>query len=88
MSKFFTLIISRMSKKYRLFSQYYFLASGSQVSFDNAIFTPQPLRAVGYCFHPWCPDGRASGRVGGQAAGNSLFGLYLRNRKMYVVDTW
>ena len=26
--------------------------------------------------------GRASGRVGGQAAGNSLSGLYLRNRKV------
>ena len=24
-----------------------------------SVFTPQPLRAVGYCFHPWCPDGRA-----------------------------
>ena len=25
------------------------------------IFTPQPLWAVGYCFHPWCPDGWAGG---------------------------
>ena len=31
-----------------------------------------------YCFHPWCPDGLAGGRV----AGNSLSGLYLRNRKV------
>ena len=27
-----------------------------------------------YCFHPWCPDGRA--------AGKSLSGLYLRNHKV------
>ena len=26
-----------------------------------AIFTPEPLRVVGYYFHPWCPDGRAGG---------------------------
>ena len=26
------------------------------------LFTPQPLRAVGYCFHPWCPDGWVGGR--------------------------
>ena len=37
-------------------------------------FTPQPLRAVGYCFHPWCP--------GGRAVGKSLSRLYLRNRKV------
>ena len=36
------------------------------------VFTPQPLRAVGYYFHPWCLDG-------GQTAGKSLSGLYLRN---------
>ena len=49
------------------------------------VFTPQ-----GYCFHPWCPDGRvggrpvgrAGGRAGGRAAGKSLSGLYLRNRKV------
>ena len=26
------------------------------------LFTP----LSGYCFHPWCPDGRPSGRVGGR----------------------
>ena len=26
--------------------------------------TPQPLRAVGYCFHAWCPDGWAGIRAG------------------------
>ena len=36
------------------------------------------LSHKGYCFHPWCPDGR----VGGQAAGKSLSGLYLGNRKV------
>ena len=33
---------------------------------------------TGFCFHPWCPDGRASSRV----AGKSLSRLYLRNRKV------
>ena len=32
-----------------------------------------PQGVSGYCFHPWCPDGRAVGK--------SLSGLYLRNRK-------
>ena len=32
----------------------------------------------GYCFHPWCPDGR----VGRRLVGKSLSGLYLRNRKV------
>ena len=32
----------------------------------RVVFTPQPLRAVGYCFHPWCPDGRAGGQAGGK----------------------
>ena len=27
-------------------------------------------------------------RMGGRAAGNSLSGLYLRNRKVWEVDTW
>ena len=30
---------------------------------ESAVFTPQPLRAVGYCFHPWCPDGQLGGRA-------------------------
>ena len=50
-----------------------------------AIFTPQPLRAVGVLFSPmvsgWA-GGRASCRAGGRAAGKSLSGLYLRNRKV------
>ena len=25
----------------------------------NSLITPQPS---GYCFHPWCPDGRAGGQ--------------------------
>ena len=29
-----------------------------------------------------------SGWEGEQATGRSLSGLYLRNRKVYVVDTW
>ena len=40
-------------------------------------FTPQPLRAVGVLFSPM-----VSGWAGGRAAGNSLSGLYLRNRKV------
>ena len=35
-----------------------------------------------FCFQPWCPDGRAGGHPGGRAAGKSLSGLYLRNRKV------
>ena len=41
------------------------------------IFTPQPLRAVGVLFSPM-----VSGWAGGRAAGNSLSGLYLGNRKV------
>ena len=29
------------------------------------VFYPTALKS-GYCFHPWCPDGRAGGRVGGR----------------------
>ena len=43
----------------------------------NAVITPQPLRAVGVLFSPM-----VSGWAGGRAAGNSLSGLYLRNRKV------
>ena len=50
-----------------------------------AIFTPQPLRAVGVLFSNmvsgWA-GGRLGGRANGRAAGNSLSGLYLRNRKV------
>ena len=45
-----------------------------------AIFTPQPLRAVGVLFSPMV-SGWAGGRLG-RLAGNSLSGLYLRNRKV------
>ena len=45
------------------------------------VFTPQPLRAVGVLFSPMV-SGWAGERPGGQAAGNSLSGLYLRNRKV------
>ena len=38
----------------------------------------------GYCFHPWCLDGQ----VGVWEAGKSLSGVYLRNRKIWEVDTW
>ena len=34
----------------------------------DCIFTPQPLRAPGYCRRP---SGRAGGRVGGQASGQT-----------------
>ena len=34
--------------------------------FKTFLFTPQPLRAVGYCFHPWCPDERAGVLSSGQ----------------------
>ena len=40
----------------------------------------------GYCFHPWCPEGRASGRASGRAEGKSLSGLYLRNCKVYCLQ--
>ena len=43
-------------------------------------FTPQPLRAVGVLFSPMVSGW--TGRAGGRAAGNSLSGLYLRNRKV------
>ena len=45
------------------------------------IFTPQPLRAVGVLFSLMVSGG-AGGRLVGRAAGNSLSGLYLRNRKV------
>ena len=48
---------------------------------ENIIFTPQPLRAVGVLFSPMV-SGWAGGRASGRAAGNSLSGLYLRNRKV------
>ena len=48
----------------------------------NNFFTPQPLRAVGVLFSPM-----VSGWVGRWAAGKSLSGLYLRNRKVQEVDT-
>ena len=35
-------------------------SDGCKISSRN--FSKMPLRAVGYCFHPWCPDGRAGGR--------------------------
>ena len=44
---------------------------------SDIIFTPQPLRAVGVLFSPM-----VSGWAGGQAAGKSLSGLYLRNHKV------
>ena len=28
------------------------------------MFIPQPEKSLGYCFHPWCPAGRAFGRSG------------------------
>ena len=51
--------------------------------FGFRIFTPQPLRAVGYCFHSWCPDGQA----GGQAAGKVCLGCIsetVRCRKLIL----
>ena len=50
-------------------------------------FTPQPLMAVGVLFSPMV-SGWSGGWLGGRAAGNSLSGLYLRNRKVQEVDTW
>ena len=36
--------------------------------YDKSIhFYPTALK--GYCFHPWCPDGRASGQAGGRVGG-------------------
>ena len=59
-----------------------------KVNYKPQLFTPQPLRAVGVLFSPmvsgWA-GGRASCR---RAAGKSLSGLYLRNRKVWEVDTW
>ena len=52
------------------------LADSLFVQLANFI-TPQPLRAVGVLFSP-----TVSGWAGGWAAGNSLSGLYLRNRKV------
>ena len=52
---------------------------------DMLFFTPQPLRAVGVLFSPMVSGwvgGRPVGRAGGWAAGKSLSGLYLRNRKV------
>ena len=48
-----------------------------------SFFTPQPLIAVRVLFSPM-----VSGWAGGQAAGRSLSGLYLRNHKVQEVDTW
>ena len=42
----------------------------------SSVFTPQPLRLSSYYFRPWCPDG-----------GKSLSGLYLRNLKVWEVDS-
>ena len=70
--------------------QKYGLISMCILSFDTStsskavpVITPQPLRAVGVLFSPM-----VSGWAGGRAAGNSLSGLYLRNGKVYEVDTW
>ena len=53
------------------------------------LFTLQLLRAVGVLFSPmmsgWAggrSDGLAGGRTDGRATGNSLSGLYHRNRKV------
>ena len=46
---------------------------------QNEEFLPHnPEGLSWYCFHAWCPDGHS----GGQAVGNSLSGLYLRNCKV------
>ena len=45
------------------------------------MFTPQPLMAVEVLFSPMV-SGWSGRRAGGRAAGNSLSGLYLRNRKV------
>ena len=48
---------------------------------DFCVFTPQPLkdcRGIGFTHAVW---------MGGWVAGKSLSGLYLRNRKVYEVDT-
>ena len=43
------------------------------------LFLPHsPEGLSGYCFHTWCPDGRAAGR--------SLSGLYLGNCKVCDLD--
>ena len=47
---------------------------------SDAVFTPQPLRAVGVLFSPMV-SGWAGGRVVGRRE-KSLSGLYLRNRKV------
>ena len=46
--------------------------------FGTSFLPHSPSGLSGYCFHPWCPDWW----VGGPAAGKSLSGLYLRNRKV------
>ena len=57
-------------------------AGGNRISeAPGVVFTPQPLMAVGVLFSPMV-SGWSGGRAGGRAAGNSLSGLYLRNRKV------
>ena len=47
----------------------------------GGIVTPQPLRAVRVLFSPMV-SGWVGVWLGGRAAGKSLSGLYLRNRKV------
>ena len=51
------------------------------LQFLKIIFNPQLLRAVGYCFHPLCPDGRAGGHPGGWGAEK----LYLRRCRKLIL---
>ena len=56
---------------------------GTGISDAIFCFYPTALKGCrGIFFHPWCLDGWVGGRPGWRAAGNSLSGLYLRNRKV------
>ena len=49
---------------------------------SSLLLPHSPEGLSGYCFHRWCPDGRAGVLSGGRRGGKSLSGLYLRNRKL------
>ena len=57
---------------------------GLQTATGIIHFIPQPFSVVGILFSPMV-SGWSGRRVGGR---KSLSGLYLRNRKVYEIDTW